>query len=157
MENTRHSGGLALLRALRVVASQADDQSRALSDETGLTLPQLLCMQAIVDATERATVASVSTSVRLAPSTVSGILDRLERSRLVRRKRNSRDRRQVNLTLTARGEVRLAEVPDLRERLKLALHTLDDSERDETVSALKAVVAMLEGNEGHAIRLAQEA
>ncbi|MBW1879299.1 MAG: winged helix-turn-helix transcriptional regulator [Deltaproteobacteria bacterium] len=150
MARAKKDIGLDILRALRRVASQVSDQSRALSDDTGLTIPQLLCLKAIADARNRgqeATVAYVSDSVSLAPSTVSGVLDRLERAALVRRRRNSVDRRQVNLILTRVGRSRLSEVPDLRGRVVDSLQAMDDTEREATLTALRAVVAMLEGHD----------
>lgn len=140
--------GFQILQALRTVASQASDYSRELSDESGLTVPQLLCMKAIQEADPgEATVAYVSDAVDLAPSTVSGILDRLERSRLVRRRRDHRDRRQVQLSVTSTGRSRLEELPTLHERFADNLQSLSDRERRQTVEALKTVLALLQGDD----------
>lgn len=145
--------GLDMLMALRRVASTVSEQSRTLSSETGMTIPQLLCMRAIADARSdggEATVAQVSQDVRLAPSTVSGVLDRLERARLVKRKRNSQDRRQVNLLLTRTGRAKLASVPDLTSQLADGLRSLSPDELDDVLESLRKVVSLLEGRDGHA-------
>jgi DNA-binding MarR family transcriptional regulator len=46
------------------------------------------------------------------PSTVTGVLDRLERKRLVRRRVNAADRRSFTIELTAAGERAAARVRD---------------------------------------------
>ncbi len=141
----RPDQGLASLNALRRLAQEADTHSRALADETGLTLPQLLCLRAIHDTpTPPASVASVSQDVSLAASTVSGILDRLERAGLVRRRRDRRDRRQVNLTLTPTGRERLDGVPPLAERIHRSLQSLPDDERSRMAASLRLLLDELE-------------
>jgi DNA-binding MarR family transcriptional regulator len=57
------------------------------------------------------------------PSTVTGILDRLERKRLVRRRLNAADRRSFTIELTAAGEVAAARVHE-------AFAVLDANVRD---------------------------
>jgi MarR family transcriptional regulator, organic hydroperoxide resistance regulator len=46
------------------------------------------------------------------PSTLTGVLDRLERKRLVRRRVNAADRRSFTIELTAAGETAAARVHD---------------------------------------------
>ena len=58
------------------------------------------------------------------PSTLTGVLDRLERKRLVRRRVNSADRRSFTIELTAAGERAAARVQD-------AFAALDASVRDD--------------------------
>jgi DNA-binding MarR family transcriptional regulator len=58
------------------------------------------------------------------PSTLTGVLDRLERRRLVRRRVNAVDRRSFTIELTAAGEAAAA-------RVREAFAALDDSVRAE--------------------------
>jgi DNA-binding MarR family transcriptional regulator len=58
------------------------------------------------------------------PSTLTGVLDRLERRRLVRRRVNAADRRSFTIELTAAGEAAAA-------RVKEAFAALDDRVRAE--------------------------
>jgi DNA-binding MarR family transcriptional regulator len=79
------------------------------------------------------------------PSTLTGVLDRLERKRLVRRRVNAADRRSFTIELTAAGEVAAARVRDafteLDDRVRADLpptaaegfhHVLDALERTAT-------------------------
>jgi MarR family transcriptional regulator, organic hydroperoxide resistance regulator len=56
------------------------------------------------------------------PSTLTGVLDRLERKRLVRRRVNAADRRSFTIELTAAGEAAAA-------RVSAAFAALDDGVR----------------------------
>ena len=56
------------------------------------------------------------------PSTLTGVLDRLERKRLVRRRVNAADRRSFTIELTAAGETAAA-------RVSAAFAALDDGVR----------------------------
>ena len=58
------------------------------------------------------------------PSTLTGVLDRLERKRLVRRRVNAADRRSFTIELTAAGETAAA-------RVDAAFAALDDGVRTE--------------------------
>ena len=61
--------------------------------DTNLTVPQVLVCRCIKD--EPQMVSSISETVRLANSTVSSIIDRLEKNGYVTRIRDSKDRRIV--------------------------------------------------------------
>jgi DNA-binding MarR family transcriptional regulator len=59
----------------------------------GITLPQIFVLDEIKDGPK--TIGEISRAVELSNSTVSGIVDRLERDKLVRRQRDQTDRRVV--------------------------------------------------------------
>jgi DNA-binding MarR family transcriptional regulator len=61
---------------------------------------------------ERRSVGELVTATGQRPSTLTGVLDRLERGRLVRRRVNAADRRSFTIELTARGEAAAARVHD---------------------------------------------
>jgi MarR family transcriptional regulator, organic hydroperoxide resistance regulator len=56
------------------------------------------------------TVGELAAATGQRPSTLTGVLDRLERSKLVRRRLNPADRRSFTVALTARGERAAARV-----------------------------------------------
>jgi DNA-binding MarR family transcriptional regulator len=136
-----------ILRSLRRILRQVSERSRRLRREAGLTVPQLLCLQAIASAApgEERTVADVARRVHLSAATVSRILDRLEHADYIARERTSEDRRKVCLRTTEKGRARLADVPTpLQEEFLQRLKALPESERRELFSALERIVTMME-------------
>lgn len=86
-------------------------ESDRVTTRLGLT-PQryllLLMVKGARDGTERATVGELSDRLELAQHTVSGLVGRAVKARLIRREVSTGDRRFVHLSLTPLGERRLA-------------------------------------------------
>lgn len=64
----------------------------------GITIPQAVVLDTIKE--QRKTIGEISKAIDLSYSTVSGIIDRLERQRLVVRHRDEKDRRVVWVSIT---------------------------------------------------------
>lgn len=135
-----------ILRAIRRIVQGITIHSKQLYRQTGLTVPQLLCLRAIAAAEEgEITAAEVSRTIRISPATVTGILDRLERSDLVRRERRSKDRRKISLVLTPKGKQRLA-TKSLQDRFMQRVMNLDEQSRQEMLAGLQRAVEMLDAS-----------
>lgn len=135
---------LRILRAIRRIIRSADQHSRRLALDHGVTVPQLLCLTKVVEA-GRLSVKEIAREIYLGSSTLVGILDRLEKSGYVRRERAVRDRRQVMITPTDAGREVVRRSPSpLQQNLVRALERLPGSERAEIAQALERVVEMLE-------------
>ena len=78
-------------------------------------------------------------------STVTGVVDRLEQKGLVRRARNSPDRRVINVELTEAG-TRLAEnaPPPIQQKIIDGLSTLTERQVNRIVKALQMLTCMLD-------------
>ena len=141
--------GFAMLASIRRILRRVSEHSRALSGETGLTVPQLLVCKAIHEAEiDEITLAWVAKEVQLSPSTVSGVLDRLERAGVVLRARSERDRRRVLLTLTPEGATRInAAPPPLQEKFLERFSELKAGEQASLLAALEQVVEMMDASE----------
>lgn len=136
-----------VLRCIRRILRKTSEHSRQLSRESGLTIPQLLCLRAIAEH-EESTVARVSATVQLSAATVSRILDRLERQGLVTRERSRQDRRKVTLGLTEKGQTRLAAVPvGLQDEFIRRFEELSTQRQGELLDALQQIVEMMEASE----------
>jgi DNA-binding MarR family transcriptional regulator len=138
-----------VLRALRRILRKTSEHSRQVFRETGLTVPQALCLRAIGDRSpeNEATVVQVSRTVQLAPATVSRILDRIEAAGLIQRQRSSQDRRKVCLVLTELGQERLLNLPaPLQERFVGRLLALEPSRQQQLLDALEQVVELMEAS-----------
>jgi DNA-binding MarR family transcriptional regulator len=128
-----------LVRALDVL-------SRKLAADSGVTSPQLACLRHIVRE-GTTTTTDIARSIHLSPSTVVGIIDRLEEKGLVRRERDRRDRRVVGLTPTERGKQVVAETPHPVKAMFDNQRAKDLTEEDyERIAvALEDVVRVLGG------------
>ena len=146
-----------LLRAIRRIVRRISDHSRRLSQEVGLTLPQLLVLRAIgrLDEEAELTLARVSREVQLSAATVSRIVDRLERAGLVARERKAADRRKVCLSLTPAGVDRFQALPTpLQERFVARLGELSEGESQALLDALQRVLTMMEEPDAEEVEVA---
>ncbi len=139
--------GYLVLRSIRQIVRQVARHSRTMARETGLTVPQLLCMRAIEDHQsdgEDVTLAMVAEDVSLSNSTVSGVVSRLVEAGFVDRGRSSVDRRRLCLSLTTAGRERLDELPGpLQETFLKRLQLLSDSEQQRILAGLDKVVRLM--------------
>ncbi len=135
-----------ILRAIRRIIRGVSIQSKRLSKESGLTLPQIAVLRAIENAPENElSVAVVSRKVQLSPPTVSGILDRLERAGLLYRERGSADRRKVWLRLTEAGRQKLRHTPaPLQDRFVRRITELPIERQQLLLDSLETLVSFME-------------
>lgn len=137
---------LRILKSLRRIIRAVDLHSRKLAMHHQVTGPQLACLLTISDQGPM-TASALAREVHLSPSTIVGILDRLEQKGLVVRSRGQRDRRVVFLEVTERGRVLLASAPpSLQRTLAGALQGLADDEQRTIAAALEKIVAMMEAD-----------
>lgn len=145
-----NSIGLQIVRALRRIIRRTAEHSRQLGRESGLTVPQLLCLRAIRDLQPSGEVTgrSVAEFVQLSEATVSRILDRLEQAGMVIRQRASDDRRRVYHSLSESGEQQLLSMPTpLHEQLLKRLDSLNLEERLELLTAVERIVDFIDARE----------
>ena len=109
-DKTGEDSAERIIHAIRMLVRALDVLSRKLASSSGITSPQLACLRQIVR-TRPAKATDVATEVHLSPSTVVGIIDRLEEKGLVTRERDTQDRRVVFLTATDLGEAVVKETP----------------------------------------------
>ena len=113
----------------------------------GLTGPQVWAMKVIAESAP-IRVTDLSRRMYLHPSTVVGILDRLEQQAQVARTRSEKDHRVVTVTLTAKGRETVSKVPRIAQGLLLkGLKGLSDSELSTVSEGLRMMVGIL-GVEG---------
>lgn len=91
----------AWLRLLRVEALLEREVRRGLGD--GFTLPQFDVLNQLARRPDGMTFVELSRQLLVTAGNLTGIVDRLERQRLVRRAPHPADRRAIRLTLTPRG------------------------------------------------------
>lgn len=141
------SYNLRIIQSLRRIIRAVDLHSRKLSMQHNITGPQLACLL-IIGEHGPLTASSLAREVYLSPSTIVGILDRLEQKELVVRKRDSGDRRVVNVAITSRGRklVDLAPSP-LQETMARALQDLPEIEQVSIIMSLEKIVSLMEAED----------
>jgi DNA-binding MarR family transcriptional regulator len=135
---------LRVLQSLRRIIRAVEIHSKKLAHNYKITGPQLGCLSAIKE-NGPLTASKLAQTVYLSPSTIVGIVDRLEEKDLVLRQRGNRDRRQVQICLTDGGEQLLELAPSaLQDTLAEALKLLPESEQISISLALEKIVALME-------------
>lgn len=132
---------------LRRVFQVIHDHSKLAKSTTGLTGPQLWALKVLAEhAPLRVT--DLAARMYLHPSTVVGILDRLEVKCLVERRRSNSDRRVVHVDLTAAGKAFVLRVPAVAQGALLAgLESLNRSELQTVARGLRLQVKILGAQE----------
>lgn len=135
---------LRVLQSLRRIIRAVEIHSKKLAQNHKITGPQLGCLSAVKE-NGPLTTTKLAQAVYLSPSTIVGIVDRLEEKDLVIRQRGSKDRRQVQTCLTEAGERLVESAPSpLQDTLAEALKSLPELEQVSITLALEKVVDLME-------------
>jgi DNA-binding MarR family transcriptional regulator len=138
---------LRILRSLRRIIHSVDLYSRQLAATNEITAPQLICLLHVVNHGPVSATA-IGREVHLSPSTVVGILDRLEEKGLVKRQRSREDRRIVRVTATSKGVELARKAPSpLQQTLANSLAELPELEQATIALSLERIVALMEAPE----------
>lgn len=136
--------GRGVLTSLRRIIQAVDLYSRHLSSRYGLTGPQLLCLREM-RAVGVVTPGQLARVIALTPSTISGILDRLEARGLITRHRRERDKRQVRVALTPQGLRMVDQAPlPLQEVFLQRLMALPPRRQAQIAKSLDEVVTLMQ-------------
>lgn len=108
--------------------------------KVGLTGPQLTVVK-ILDELGDLSLSELSDRIRAQNSTVTGIVDRMEREGLVDRKRSAEDRRVVHIQLTDKGQ-KLAKGLDF-EPFSIFRHALQQALEPQELLQLLALLGKL--------------
>lgn len=121
-------------------------ESKAIQKDFGLSITQLLCLGHLQSSPDyRSTHKELMELLSLNSSTVSGILNRLEKRGYVVRVSNEFDRRSKAITLTASGLKLLEETPDiLHDRLSERLDRLTLHEKEMVQKSLNIIISAME-------------
>jgi DNA-binding MarR family transcriptional regulator len=136
-----------IIAALRQIAQAIDTYSRQLLTEHGLSAPQIGTMRAIAK-TGSSTPSELAEALHLSPQTMAGILQRLEQRGMIRRERDTSDRRSFVVTLTDEGRKSEAKAPELlREEFMSQLQKLPPWEQSTMLATLQRIAHMMHAEE----------
>jgi MarR family transcriptional regulator, organic hydroperoxide resistance regulator len=119
----------AIVETLVYLYTESRRLTKQAAREVGLTGPQLTVIK-LLDTFGDLSLSSLSERIRAQNSTVTGIIDRMEREELVVRERSTADRRVVYIRLTTKGRQMAKDIEvEPMEIFRTVLSTLS---RDDT-------------------------
>ncbi len=137
---------LDILVSIRKIVRSLNLESKSIQKEFGLSIPQLLCLNHLEKSPgQQSNHKNLMDLLCLNSSTVTGIVNRLEKRGYVARIRSEGDRRVTNLILTASGAKLVNVTPNvLHERLAEKLNTLSQDDRQMVKKALEIITSAME-------------
>jgi MarR family transcriptional regulator, organic hydroperoxide resistance regulator len=135
---------LAFMQLLWAVAHGLESASKRMHAELGVTGPQRLVLR-IVGHHGRISAGALAEVLHIHPSSLTGVLQRLEQAELIRRESDPLDRRRALLELTRRG-MRLNDEQQgtIEANIAAALSKLPKGKIAAAKAALKAIASSLE-------------
>ena len=135
-----------ILIKIRKIVRSVDIESKKIQREYGVSIPQVLCLNFLNSSPNyQSTQGEIRKFLNLNSSTVSGIINRLEKKGFLARLPKSGDKRVVNIALTSAGEKLLSTIPSLlHEQLSERLQKLEDNELKKVEESLETLVGLLD-------------
>lgn len=135
-----------ILINIRKIVRSIDIESKKIQKEYGVSIPQVLCLSFLQESPNyQAAQGEIRKFLNLNSSTVSGIINRLEKKGYLARLPKSGDKRVVNIALTSAGDKLLSTMPSLlHDRLSEKLQKLDQSELRQVEGGLETLITLLD-------------
>ncbi len=135
-----------ILIKIRKIVRSVDIESKKIQKEHGVSIPQVLCLSFLHESPNyQSTQGEIRKYLNLNPSTVSGIINRLEKKGYLARLPKTGDKRVVNITLTSSGDKLLSTIPSLlHEQLNEKLLQLNENELATVEAGLNTLVKILD-------------
>ena len=132
------------MQSLRRIFKTIQDYSHQVSSGFGVTGPQLWALKTISQEGSL-TLGELSKKMYLHPSTISGVIDRLENKGYVTRDRSLHDRRVVNVCLTPAGESLVKKAPNPAQgKMIHGLSKLSEDELSAIYHSIEKLVEIME-------------
>jgi MarR family transcriptional regulator, organic hydroperoxide resistance regulator len=141
---TRNDAISETIQSLRRIFKSIQDYSQKVSLEFGITGPQLWALKTIsVDGL--LPVGELSKKMYLHPSTVTGVVDRLEKKGYVVRDRGHADRRVVTVQLTPKGKELVKKAPNpVQGKMIYGLRKMKPGELKKIHESVEKLVEIVE-------------
>lgn len=135
-----------ILIKIRKIVRSIDIESKKIQKEYGVSIPQVLCLSFLRESPNyQATQAEIRKFVNLNSSTVSGIINRLEKKGYLARLPKVGDKRVANIVLTSSGDELLNTIPPLlHEQLSERLQKLNEDDLLKVEEGLDRLVSLLD-------------
>lgn len=133
-----------IMQSLRRVFKAIQDYSQDVSDKFGVTGPQLWALKTIAQ-DGSIPLGELSKKMYLHPSTISGVIDRLEDKGYVVRDRDTGDRRVINVKLTLKGKRLVQKAPNpIQGKMLYGLRKLKKEELNLIYESAQKLVEIME-------------
>lgn len=137
----------AIVDDVRRIFQVVNEQSKKAEHATGITGPQLWAIKVIGDLAP-IRISDLARRMYLHPATVVGIVDRLEKRGLVKRRRSKEDRRVVKVELTQNSREIIVNSPQVAQGLLIAgLEELSEKKLATISNSLEELVNILRAQE----------
>lgn len=134
---------LELVESVRRIMHAFDVRSRRLRTADQITLPQLLCLMAVV-AEEGLTSRQIADRLHVSASTLVGVLDRLQSKQWVSRIRDDADRRRIHIVPTEAGRQLVKTAPSpFGKHFDSAFGRLSERQQGALVSQLAQMARLM--------------
>jgi MarR family transcriptional regulator, organic hydroperoxide resistance regulator len=132
------------MQFLRRIFKALQDYSQEVSSSFGISGPQLWALK-ILSQEGGLNLGHLSSKMYLRPSTVTGVIDRLENKGLVVRTRDPDDRRVVKVKLTPAGEDQVKKAPNpVQGKMIYGLRKLNKNELNVIHESVKRLTVIAE-------------
>ena len=136
-----------VLVALRRIIRATDIHSSHLAKTTGMTAPQILLLRALRERPDTS-VSGLSEQISLSHATVTTMINRLEKRGLVARKKSTRDKRVVHVSLTSAGATLVEKAPvPLQNRFTDQFQELEGWEQSMILASLQRIASMMDAQQ----------
>lgn len=134
-----------ILIKIRKIVRSINLESKKIQKKYNVSIPQVLCLSYLHNMPDfQSTQRAICNFLNLNSSTVSGIVDRLERKGYVARLPKSGDKRVMIVALTASGSRILSKIPSLlHEQLSEKLKNLDEEQLKRMEESLDTLIELL--------------
>jgi len=136
-----------LFIALRRITRAIDLHSKKLQRETGLTTSQLLVLEAVVKL-DTSTPSNIAKEVQLSQATVTNLVDRMERNKLVLRQKSIADKRVVEVQLTEKGRDMVGLAPEpLQAGFLREYRKLERWEQHQLIGSIQRIAVLMDAED----------
>jgi DNA-binding MarR family transcriptional regulator len=134
---------ISVTKRLRQIAHELDKHSKYLQEKYHVTVPQIITLREIYEHGP-VSFSELTDIVSLNNSTVTGIVDRLERQNLVRRTRTAQDRRRIDVVITEEGIDFVKRIPPpIQESLITGLENMSAEQVETILWSIDTVLKLL--------------
>ena len=135
-----------ILIKIRKIVRSINLESKKIYKDYGVSIPQVLCLNYLKNSPDfRSTQKELSRFMNLNPSTVNGIVNRLESKGYIARLPKKDDKRKTYIILTSKSSSLLQKIPPLiHERLSENLKTLSPKDAETINDALDLLIDYLD-------------
>lgn len=137
MENNRIRSVESIEKHLRKVDYIIRKNGRMILSDFGITVPQFTALQVLINDGDM-TIGELSQQMDLACSTITDLIDRMEKNELVKREKDQKDKRVVRVVVLEKGHDILQRVLDKRiSFLEVKLEGISETEVEGLKTALE--------------------